>query len=439
MDVSTVKTIPEKSEAAPDSHPAERQTDAAFLQLLAALGLTPQPIPQVDSNALGEGGDAQADAAAMKQSVLALLQQSTIPTIQSDALGGGSAQDLCMNGGKIDLEAMVKDFLAEHQGAPQAGTAVSDQGAPDHIGAQANAADTASIQVHSADAKITALEGEPSSTTPNAISLQKESPFAATTAETQARERLLHDRPNPDRIALLSGNAPSQQHPPNIVTQLSNPQDAQGKDASQGEHSMTWNAAIELQELSGSAKEKHADAAEHPSWKGDSSQPPAGIDKTLLAPAVAPVSPPSEPLPVRFVSALASVQNIPALAAESPLSPSVRFEVHPDDMGRVRVHLSVVDHTVYTNVMTERVEAHDFLLRNSERFEAGLATHGLDVGRFQVDVQTQGRDHPRDGSAWSRGEGPRHADEPSRSLDKERQPQQRPLMEWDHRMVNLFA
>jgi hypothetical protein len=196
---------------------------------------------------------------------------------------------------------------------------------------------------------------------------------------------------------------------------------------------------MEFQDLSGTEKEKHADSAERPSWKGDLHQSAAGIDKTLLAPAVLPVSPPSEPLPVRSVSALAPPQNIPAVAPESLLPPSVRFEVHPDDMGRVRVHLSVIDHTVYTNVMTERVEAHDFLVRNSERFEAGLATHGLDVGRFQVDVQTQGREHHRDGSAWSRGEGPRHADEPSRSLDNEWQPQQRPLMEWDHRMVNLFA
>jgi len=113
------------------------------------------------------------------------------------------------------------------------------------------------------------------------------------------------------------------------------------------------------------------------------------------------------------------------------------------------VHLSDADQqpknerwpiiAMYLGPHIKTSEAHDFLVRNSERFGAGLATHGLDVGRFQVDVQTQGREHHRDGSAWSRGEGPRHADEPSRSLDNEWQPQQRPLMEWDHRMVNLFA
>src|SRR6476620_1891507 len=438
MDVSTVKTVPEKREATSDGRTAERQTDAAFLQLLATLGLSPQPIPQVDSNALGDGGGAQADAGAIEQSVLALLQQSTIPTIQSDALGSLSTQDLQTNGGKIDLEAMVKGFLAEHSVAPQSGAAVTDQGTQGQASAQANPADATSLHVRSADAEIAALDGQ-SSSVASAISVQKEPAFAVTMTEKQGRERLLHDRFNPDRAALLSGNAPSQHQPPNAVTQLPNPQDAQGRDASQGEHSMTWNAAMEFQELSGTEKEKHADSAERPSWKGDLHQSAAGIDKTLLAPAVPPVSPPAEPLPVRSVSALTPPQNIPAVAPESLLPPSVRFEVHPDDMGRVRVHLSVIDHTVYTNVMTERVEAHDFLVRNSERFEAGLATHGLDVGRFQVDVQTQGREHHRDGSAWSRGEGPRHADEPSRSLDNEWQPQQRPLMEWDHRMVNLFA
>ena len=140
MDVSTIKTVPEKSEATSDGRTTERQTDAAFLQLLATLGLSPQPIPQVDSNALGDGGGAQADATAIEQSVLALLQQSTIPTIQSDALGSLSTQDLQTNGGKIDLEAMVKGFLAEHSVAPQSGAAVTDQGTQGQASAQANPA-----------------------------------------------------------------------------------------------------------------------------------------------------------------------------------------------------------------------------------------------------------------------------------------------------------
>jgi hypothetical protein len=125
--------------------------------------------------------------------------------------------------------------------------------------------------------------------------------------------------------------------------------------------------------------------------------------------------------------------------SESPLAASVRFEVQPGDMGRIRVHLSVVDHTVYTNVMTERVEAHDFLVRGSERFEAGLAAHGLDVGRFQVDVQGQARQHAdRGGTGWSHDDLPRRNPQSSEPAVVQRHAGNR---ESDsvQRMINVFA
>ena len=127
------------------------------------------------------------------------------------------------------------------------------------------------------------------------------------------------------------------------------------------------------------------------------------------------------------------------LPTESPLPASVRFEVQPGDMGRIRVHLSVVDHTVYTNVMTERVEAHDFLVKGSDRFEAGLAAHGLDVGRFQVDVQGQGRQHAdRGGTAWSQDDLHRRNPQSSERPMAERHAGDREP-DWMHRMINVFA
>jgi hypothetical protein len=108
-------------------------------------------------------------------------------------------------------------------------------------------------------------------------------------------------------------------------------------------------------------------------------------------------------------------------------------------MGRIRVHLSVVDHTVYTNVMTERVEAQQFLVRGSERFEAGLAAHGLDVGRFQVDVQGQARQHAdRDGTAWSRDDLHRHDPQSPEQPMAERHANDREPDRM-HRMINVFA
>jgi hypothetical protein len=122
-------------------------------------------------------------------------------------------------------------------------------------------------------------------------------------------------------------------------------------------------------------------------------------------------SPQPAPAPTR------SSSNVEAPTVTAPLEASlpasVRFEVQQGDMGRIRVHVSVVDHTVYTNVMTERIEAHDFLVKGSDRYEAGLAAHGLDVGRFQVDVQGQSREHAdRGGAAWSHEQTPRNQAEP---------------------------
>jgi hypothetical protein len=226
----------------------------------------------------------------------------------------------------------------------------------------------------------------------------------------------------------------------NFVAQPpSNPNDSSGKAASPSEHALMWKAAIDGGEMIASSKEKHSDWSDRLVAKGLSPDVSSGMNETILTHAMTPVSPPSEPVAVRSVSAIAPVQNVPPNVSEFPISPSVRFEVHPDELGCVRVHLSVVDHTVYTNVTTDRVEAHDFLIRNSDRFEAGLAVHGLDVGRFQVDVQSEGRDQ-REGAAWTRSEGQRQADHQS-SGQSEREPHrhERTLIDWDKQMVSLFA
>ena len=137
---------------------------------------------------------------------------------------------------------MVKGFLAEHSVAPQSGAAVTDQGTQGQASAQANPLTRFNTRSLGGCRDRSPRRSVVTSVAERDLG-KKESAFAVTMTEKQGRERLLHDRLNPDRAALLSGNAPSQHQPPNVVTQLPNPQDAQGRDASQGEHSMTWNAA----------------------------------------------------------------------------------------------------------------------------------------------------------------------------------------------------
>jgi hypothetical protein len=125
--------------------------------------------------------------------------------------------------------------------------------------------------------------------------------------------------------------------------------------------------------------------------------------------------------------------------SESRSASSVRFEVNPEDVGRVRVHLTVADHTVYANVVTERAELQDFLLKNHGRLESGLNAHGLDVGRFQVEVQMQGRERADQGPMQWFGGSQGWQSRSGGTADREAGAEPTAAPSWEDRMVNLFA
>lgn len=70
---------------------------------------------------------------------------------------------------------------------------------------------------------------------------------------------------------------------------------------------------------------------------------------------------------------------------------TIRFEVSPPDMGRVQVRVSVSDHAVYTNVLTDQSAARDLLLKQQDRLQDALGAYGLGVGSFNVEVGGQGQ------------------------------------------------
>ncbi|MDQ6735268.1 MAG: flagellar hook-length control protein FliK, partial [Nitrospirota bacterium] len=226
---------------------------------------------------------------------------------------------------------------------------------------------------------------------------------------------------------------------PNVASQLSMSLETPAKQAAMTDSSLAGSTGLELSTLQQFGTEDNSDSAEHNGSKERFTQADADGGQPALTPVIPSLSSQSVSTPARTTPP--AVVEAPTVAPhpESPLPTSVRFEVQPGDMGRIRVHLSVVDHTVYTNVMTERVEAHDFLVRNSERFEAGLGAHGLEVGRFQVDVQSQARQHgDRGGTGWSQDDvhrrNPQSSEQPA--VDRhagDREP------DWMDRMINVFA
>lgn len=90
------------------------------------------------------------------------------------------------------------------------------------------------------------------------------------------------------------------------------------------------------------------------------------------------------------VRTLPPQQEWTELEANSP-HPSIHLEVDPDDVGRVRLHVSLAGDRVYANVITEHAGVRDYLLSEQPRLQGGLSAQGLEIGGFQVAVEQQGR------------------------------------------------
>lgn len=120
-----------------------------------------------------------------------------------------------------------------------------------------------------------------------------------------------------------------------------------------------------------------------------------------------------------------------------PQTTSVRVDVQPADLGRVRLHVALADNTIHANVVAERPEMQDFLARNFARLESGLQAHGLGIGGFQVEVQGQGRDRPDLGWGLPRESTREHAvvdevpPDPPAAGSHDRL--------WDDRRLNVFV
>lgn len=115
-------------------------------------------------------------------------------------------------------------------------------------------------------------------------------------------------------------------------------------------------------------------------------------------------SPPST-TPPTFVSEvrqaargpMAEASSAPAVpgAVEAPVpsSASVRLDVPQIEGEPVRLHVSLVQHTVYARVVTSQVDVQDYLVRHQDRLAANLQSHGLEMGQLQVDVGARGQQH----------------------------------------------
>jgi flagellar hook-length control protein FliK len=70
----------------------------------------------------------------------------------------------------------------------------------------------------------------------------------------------------------------------------------------------------------------------------------------------------------------------------------------PADFGQLRVRVVLSDQTVHTHLSTDRAELGQMLTSQQEQLSTQLSAAGLDLGRFQVQVD-QGRTN-QSGQEW---------------------------------------
>jgi hypothetical protein len=435
MDISTIKSPVEKTEG--DQHASTPQgSDQAFLQLLAGLGL----IQPIQPN-LGDAGKLAIVNGGIS------LGLEAMPVAQ-DGSSATTAEQEMTAAGKIHDGSML---LASAIQTTQNVTAAEDllahvlmlAGKPESDRMATSSAGTVTVGTKDSSVIGQALTAElkpPLTVTPPPTIKGAPQSAPQTTTSKDVPQDLLTRLTD----VLSSGHGLKEPGPAasasiglslNAAIQPAVGQDMSVKQTSASAQALVWDAVVESSNLLESGKDNNSASADHNGGKAQFPQAEPGASQAASMPAISSFSPQPSSVPAR---SSASVEA-PTVTAplESSLPASVRFEVQQGDMGRIRVHVSVVDHTVYTNVMTERIDAHDFLVKGSERYEAGLAAHGLDVGRFQVDVQGQGREHA-DRGAWSEEQTPRHREEPPNNAVTEWHAEERKA-DWEDRMVNVFA
>lgn len=85
-------------------------------------------------------------------------------------------------------------------------------------------------------------------------------------------------------------------------------------------------------------------------------------------------------------------------AAPAPTTHSVQFDLAPADFGQLRVRLVLADQTVHTHMSTDRAELGQMLTSQQEQLTTQLSGAGLDLGRFQVQVDQERSNQP--GQEW---------------------------------------
>lgn len=149
-------------------------------------------------------------------------------------------------------------------------------------------------------------------------------------------------------------------------------------------------------------------------WSGRDHRDNLSGDQLMLHPAMTEISAPAVPsnftLPVngtdqRAFSSAPSAKlsaDAPHAVATPPVQPtdwmpgnttsqtkSMVLEVSQADLGRVNIRVAVNQDVVHTHFSSDRNDMGQYLQNGQDRLQSALQTSGLDLGRFQVDIDRQ--------------------------------------------------
>ncbi|MCC6141098.1 MAG: flagellar hook-length control protein FliK [Nitrospira sp.] len=156
------------------------------------------------------------------------------------------------------------------------------------------------------------------------------------------------------------------------------------------------------------------DAESGMEWSGRDQRERASTDQVMpqaATPEAAAPAPASNPalaphgVDHRAFSSAPSAKlsaDAPAAATTPPVQPtdwmpgtsanqtkSMMLELSQADLGRVNIRVAVNQDTVHTHFASERNELGQYLVNGQDRLQSALQASGLDLGRFQVDIDRQ--------------------------------------------------
>ncbi|MCX5724608.1 MAG: flagellar hook-length control protein FliK [Nitrospirae bacterium] len=150
-------------------------------------------------------------------------------------------------------------------------------------------------------------------------------------------------------------------------------------DGQKKDEGLKWLSRVDLQSAEVSPRQSQQPGVEaHDSGLQYQSAPPGqGGTPANSRSAPASVAPPAS---------LTSRLSPEPETAPVPGSHSVQFDLAPSDFGQLRVRVVLSDQTIHTHMSTDRAELGQMLTNQQEQLSAQLSSAGLDLGRFQVQV-----------------------------------------------------